>query len=232
MGQFQQTALKISRDPDWNCRRIVGLTGGIAMGKTTVAQYLTSTHQLPVLDADVYARKAVQPGSPALKAIVERYGEEILLTDGSSDRRRLGNIVFSNPEERLWLEAQIHPYVRDCLQAELHSLAQPPVIVVVIPLLFEANMTDLVTEVWVVRCSQAEQVERLMQRSSPQSAAGHRLTLEQAQARIKSQMPIEQKVAQATVVLDNSSTSEALFRQVDLALGRTGEESVSSSRYT
>lgn len=187
------------------------------MGKTTVAQYLASAHQLPVLDADVYAQKAVQPG-PILKAIVERYGQEMLLTDGSLDRRRLGNIVFSNPEERLWLEAQIHPYVRSCLQAELRSLAQHPVVVVVIPLLFEANMTDLVTEIWVIRCSQAEQVKRLMQRSSSQSASGQHLTLEQAQARIKSQMAIEQKVAQATVVLDNASTPEALFRQVDLAL--------------
>lgn len=217
MGQLQQTISDNSRDPDWRtCQRIIGLTGGIAMGKTTVAQYL-SAYQLPVLDADVYAQKAVQPGSAALKAIVERYGQEILLADGSLDRHRLGDTVFSDPEERLWLERQIHPYVRNCLQTELRSLTRHPVVIVVIPLLFEAKMTDLVTEVWVVRCSQAEQIKRLMQRSSSQSTA-RRLTLEQAQARIKSQMGIEQKVAQATVVLDNSATPEALFRQVDLAL--------------
>lgn len=217
MGQLQQTISDNSRDPDWRtCQRIIGLTGGIAMGKTTVAQYL-SAYQLPVLDADVYAQEAVQPGSAALKAIVERYGQEILLVDGSLDRYRLGNTVFSDPEERLWLERQIHPYVRNCLQTELRSLTRHPVVIVVIPLLFEAKMTDLVTEVWVVRCSQAEQIKRLMQRSSSQSTA-RRLTLEQAQARIKSQMGIEQKVAQATVVLDNSATPEALFRQVDLAL--------------
>lgn len=219
MGQLQQSVSEIDpRAPDRKAsQRIIGLTGGIAMGKTTVAQYLASTYQLPILDADIYAQKAVQPGSPALKAIVECYGQEILLTDGSLDRRRLGSIVFSSPEERLWLEAQIHPYVRNCLQAGLRSLAQYPVVVVIIPLLFEAKMTDLVTETWVVRCSQAEQIERLIQRSSSQSTAD-RLTLAQAQARINSQMGIEQKVAQATVVLENSSTPEALFRQVDLAL--------------
>lgn len=217
MGKSQQTTSDNSRSPDGRTgQRIIGLTGGIAMGKTTVAQYLAAAHNLPLLDADIYARAAVQPGSPALEAIVERYGSEILLPNGSLDRQQLGSIIFSDSAERLWLEAQIHPYVRNCLQADLYSLAQHPVVVAVIPLLFEANMTDLVTEIWVVHCSQTKQIERLIQRT--QSTNGHSLTMEQAQARISSQMPIEQKVAQATVILDNSSTLEALLEQIDLAL--------------
>lgn len=216
-GQISADYFRQLHGPDRQTgQRIIGLTGGIAMGKTTVAQYLASAHNLPLLDADIYARAAVRPGCPALEAIVERYGGEILLPDGSLDRQRLGSIIFSNSEERLWLEAQIHPHVRHRLQTDLYASAQHPVVVAVIPLLFEANMIDLVTEIWVVHCSQTEQTERLMQRTP--SAAGHSLTMKQAQARIKSQMPIEQKVAQATIVLDNSSTLEALFRQVDLAL--------------
>ena len=191
--------------------RIIGLTGGIATGKTTVAEYLASAYALPILDADIYAREAVQPGSPILVNIVDRFGSEILLPDARLNRSQLGEIIFSDPTERRWLESQIHPYVRDRLQAEQQALAQHPILVMVVPLLFEAKMTDLVTEIWVVSCSQTTQRSRLSQRD--------RLTLAQAQARIDSQMPLTQKVAQAEVVLDNSATLESLLQQVDAALG-------------
>ncbi len=192
-----------------NPSRIIGLTGGIATGKTTVSHYLATAYQLPVLDADVYAREAVQPGSSVLKAIVERYSSDILLPDGTLNRQKLGQIVFSSTDERRWLEQQIHPYVRDRLISAINELPLQTV-VLVIPLLFEAGMTDLVTQIWVVRCSQQQQQERLMQRDH--------LSREAAQARINSQMPIEDKAARADVVLNNSSTSEALLKQVDAAI--------------
>lgn len=197
----------------FTCRRIIGLTGGIGTGKTTVSHYLATTYQLPVLDADIFARVAVQLGSPVLRAIAERYGWDILLADGTLNRRQLGQIVFSNPSERRWLEQQIHPYVRDRFIEEIHDTPQQT-IVLVVPLLFEAGMTDLVTEIWVVRCSRQQQLERLMQRDQ--------LTLEQAQARISSQLPIEEKAARADVVLDNSSTHEDLLKQVDAAISKRG----------
>lgn len=200
--------------------RIIGLTGGISTGKSTVSHYLASAYHLPILDADIYAREAVQLGSPVLKAIAQRYGSDILLPDGTLNRRQLGQIVFGNPDERRWLEQQIHPYVRDRFVAAINELlcknnlvVQHATAVLVVPLLFEAGMTDLVTEIWVVRCSEQQQLERLMQRD--------KLTLEQAQARINSQMPIEEKVARADVVLDNSSSLEGLLKQVDQAIKRT-----------
>lgn len=202
-------------------KRIIGLTGGIGTGKSTVSNYLASIHRLPVLDADVYARVAVQPGSPVLSQIAERYGAGVLLSDRTLNRRRLGEIVFSNPAERRWLEQQIHPYVRDRFFAELDALEaqQYPTVVLVVPLLFEAGMTNFVTEIWVVYCSPAQQLERLIKRDRALAAPHEpRLTLEQAQARINSQMPIEEKCAQADFILDNSSTLEALLKQVDLAL--------------
>lgn len=192
--------------------RIIGLTGGISTGKTTVSHYLATTYQLPVLDADIYAREAVQLGSPVLKAIAQRYGSDILLPDGTLNRRQLGQIVFSSPNERRWLEQQIHPYVRARLVEAMHELPPQNTPVLVVPLLFEAGMTELVTEIWVVYCSEQQQIERLMQRDQ--------LTLEQVQARINSQIPIEEKAARADVVLDNSSTLEALLRQVDAAVTR------------
>lgn len=189
-------------------KRIIGLTGGIATGKTTVSNYLAHRYQLPVLDADIYAREAVQVGSPIHSKICDRYGSGVQLPDGTLNRKRLGEIVFSNPAQRQWLEQQIHPYVRDRFQSELNTLVAPTVVLVV-PLLFEAGMTDLVTEIWVVSCSAEQQLRRMIERD--------RLSLEQAQFRINSQIPLEEKVARADVVLDNSSTPEALLKQVDLA---------------
>ncbi|NER98462.1 MAG: dephospho-CoA kinase, partial [Symploca sp. SIO1B1] len=178
-------------------KRLIGLTGGIGTGKTTVSNYLAQTYQLPVLDADIYAREAVQLGSPILEQIFERYGLEMQLPDGKLNRQRLGEIVFSNPEQMQWLEQQIHPYVRDRFQAELAKLIAP-IVVLVIPLLFEAGLTNLVTEIWVVSCSAQQQLKRISQRNN--------LSLEQAQSRINSQLPLAEKVTRADVVLDNSST--------------------------
>jgi dephospho-CoA kinase len=195
-------------------QRIIGLTGGIGMGKTTISNYLSSVHKLPVLDADLYAREAVEPGSTVLAEIAERYGSGVLHSSGSLDRKRLAEIIFDSLAERLWLEQRVHPYVRDRLERNLKVLLDQhhSKIVLVIPLLFEARMTDLVTEIWVVRCPKARQVERLRQRD--------RLTLEQAQARISSQMPIDRKVSRADLVIENSTNLESLFRQVDLALAQ------------
>jgi dephospho-CoA kinase len=190
-------------------KRIIGLTGAIATGKTTVTNYLASTYNLPILDADIYAREAVSLGSPILGAIAQRYGQEILLADGSLNRQKLGEIIFNRQDERNWIDNLIHPHVRDrFLKAITESSSQ--ILVLVVPLLFEAGMTDLVTEIWVVYCSEEQQLQRLIQRNH--------LNKEQAQARIKSQLPIEEKVAHADVILDNSSTLEALLKQINLAL--------------
>lgn len=197
--------------------RIIGLTGGCGMGKTTVSEYLKVVHGLPILDADLYARKSVEPGSQVLTKIVERYGISVLLPTAALDRARLAEIVFNSAPERQWLEQQIHPYVRDRLEASLRQITEQgcTTVILVIPLLFEARMTDLVTEIWVVHSGNEQQVERLQRRDQ--------LNLEQIHARINSQMPIQKKIEQATVVLDNSSTPEALFQQVDQALNLSSQ---------
>jgi len=197
--------------------RLIGLTGGIGTGKTTVSNYLARTHNLPVWDADIYARQAVEPNSPVLDALVDRYGPDLLLPDGSLDRPALGDIIFHNLTERRWVEAQIHPFVRDRFRENCEALRNTPspgepTAVLAVPLLFEAEMTDLATEIWVVYCPPEQQRLRLIGRH------GSSLTPEQIQARIESQMPLEEKCRRADVVLDNSSSLEALYEQCDRAI--------------
>jgi dephospho-CoA kinase len=195
--------------------RIIGLTGGIATGKTAVSNYLADTYKFPILDADIYAREAVHPGSPILDSIVERYGAGILLSDRHLNRPELGNIIFCNPAERQWLEQQIHPYVRrrliETTQSYISQLSlvstSTLTVVLVVPLLFEAKMTDLCTEIWVVYCSPSVQLERLMQRDG--------LNVDRSNARINTQLPIIEKCQKADFVLDNSSTLDSLFVQID-----------------
>jgi dephospho-CoA kinase len=192
---------------------IIGLTGGIAMGKTALSDYLHQAYQLPVLDADLYARAAVAPGTAGLDAIFQRYGTGLRRPDGSLDRRQLGAIVFANSAERHWLEQQIHPYVRQQMQADAqqHRTSDPHIpIVFVIPLLFEADLTHWVSEIWVVYCPQIQQLQRLMARES--------LTEAEARLRIAAQIPIGQKCDRADVVLINEGTVAALEEGADRAL--------------
>ncbi|MBD2296538.1 dephospho-CoA kinase [Anabaena sphaerica FACHB-251] len=187
-------------------KRLIGLTGGIATGKSTVANYLATTYNLPILDADIYAREAVSVGSPILAQIAQHYGKEILLPDDNLNRLKLGEIIFNQPEERDWVENIIHPYVRNCFSQAIHE-SSANTLVLVIPLLFEAGLENLVSEIWVVSCSAEQQKQRLIQRNN--------LTDEQAAARINSQLAITEKIARADVVLDNSSSLESLLQQVD-----------------
>lgn len=190
-------------------KRLIGLTGGIGTGKTTVSNYLRDQYALPVLDADVYAREAVTLGSPILLAIIQRYGARLKLPDGQLNRSALGEIIFNNPQEKQWLESQIHPFVRDRFAQELQHLTSN-IVVLSIPLLFEANLMALVTEIWVVSCDRSRQIERLQQRNG--------LTPQQAAARINSQMPLTQKIALADLVLTNDAGLAELYAQVDVAI--------------
>ncbi|KKJ01573.1 dephospho-CoA kinase [Prochlorothrix hollandica] len=200
-------------------RRLIGLTGGIATGKTTVSSYLGTVHQLPILDADRYAREAVQPNSAILQRVVDRYGSDILADGEHLDRHKLANTVFHDETERHWLESQIHPYVNQCFLDVMAALHDQPTLVLVIPLLFEAGLTEQVSEIWVVACSEEQQRQRLMQRDQ--------LNLEEAQARIESQMPLAEKCNRAQVVLDNSGDRDALLAQIDRALLSAPAPSVS-----
>lgn len=185
---------------------LIGLTGGIATGKTTVANYLSDRYGFPILDADIYAKEAVEVDSPIFQEIVKRYGSEIQLENRALNRTKLGDIIFNDHEEKKWLEAQIHPYVRKRFEEVIESLDNQ-IIILSIPLLIEANLTHLVSEIWVVYCDVKQQIQRLQQRN--------KLTEEQAIARIKNQLPLTEKITRADVVLDNSGSLEYLYQQID-----------------
>lgn len=190
-------------------KRLIGLTGGIATGKSTVSNYLAKTHSLPILDADIYAREATALGSPILTKIQARYGQEILDSNGELNRAKLGDLIFTNSQEKQWLESQIHPFVRQKFDSNLQQLEQP-IIILSIPLLFEANLTSLVTEIWVVYCSTAQQISRLISRNG--------LTLEQARDRLQNQWPLSEKIKKADVLLDNRKDLSFLYKQIEEVL--------------
>jgi dephospho-CoA kinase len=196
-----------------NVRKVLGLTGGIGTGKTVASSYLANRYGFPILDADCYAREAVLKESDPWRAIVRQYGPEILNADDTLNRSRLAQIIFQDSAQRQWVEALIHPFVRHRFQEMQERLATQPVIVMAIPLLFEAGMTDLVSEIWVVVCRPEQQLSRLMQRDH--------LTQQEAQARIDSQMPMAEKCDRADVVLDNSGSLSALHAQIDQALRKS-----------
>ena len=198
--------------PRWSGpQRRIGLTGSIASGKSTVAQWLEQ-QGLPVLDADVYAREALAPGGSGARAVIERYGEAVRARgtepDASViDRAALGQIVFNARQEREWLEQLVHPLVRQRFNAELTALSDQPTVVLVIPLLFEAGLEGLCSEVWLVDCELDQQLQRLRQRDGLSDAA--------AQARMAAQWPLERKRSLADRVINNRSDAFALQKQLE-----------------
>jgi len=187
---------------------IIGLTGGIASGKSTVTDMLRGFGAY-VVDADVWARKVVEPKSDGLREIVEVFGSDILEPDGSLSRPKLGQIIFTNREARAKLNAITHPRVRAGMNQEtqfyLETHPDEPVIWDV-PLLFEGETHKLVDQTIVVYVNPNLQLERLMARNG--------YSREEAEARISSQMPIDEKKKLATYVIDNSGTLTETREQV------------------
>jgi dephospho-CoA kinase len=183
----------------------VGLTGGIASGKTVVSDRLEQLGAV-VIDADLLAREVVEPGTPALSAIVDRFGTSVLAGD-ALDRAALGRVVFADPVDRRDLEQIIHPAVR-ARAAEIEQAAAADAVVVhVIPLLVETGQQHDFDLVVVVDVDHGTQLARLQDRSS--------LTAEEAEARLSAQATREERLAAADVVLGNSGTVEELQRDVD-----------------
>ncbi len=191
--------------------RVVGLTGGIASGKSAVAELLAEKGAI-IVDADVLAREVVELGTPGLVAIVRRFGPGVLLPDGRLDRAALGEIVFSDAAARADLNAIVHPAVR-ARAAELTAAASGDAVVVqVIPLLVETGQQASFDDVIVVDVDPAVQRARLMARNG--------LTRDQADARIAAQSSRAERLAAASVVIDNSGSLADLRPRVEEAWPR------------
>lgn len=184
----------------------VALTGGIASGKTTVAN-LFAAHGIPLVDSDLIAREVVEPGQPALAAVAEAFGSDVLGADGRLDRRRLRDIIFSEPTARVRLEAILHPAIRAEMARQSAAAAEAgPYQVLVIPLLAEGGRRDRADRVLVVDVPEALQVERLMARDT--------VSREQAQASLQAQASRADRLAIADDVVTNTGRIEDLREQV------------------
>ncbi|ASA20338.1 dephospho-CoA kinase [Paenibacillus donghaensis] len=194
---------------------IMGLTGGIASGKSTVSAMFVN-RGAGLVDADVIAREVMLPGSGVLEAAVQQFGSGILQVDGTLNRARLGEIVFRDPVAREQLNAITHPAIRQETNRQMHSLesAGSALVIVDIPLLYESGLETMFGQIIVVYVPRSMQLTRLMERNS--------LTLEQAEGRLKAQMDIELKRRRADVVIDNSGGLADTERQVALLWDRLG----------
>lgn len=193
---------------------IIGLTGGIASGKSTVSA-LFVREGAALVDADVIAREVMLPGHPVLVAAVQAFGERILRPDGSLDRAGLGDIVFRDPGALQTLNNLTHPAIRREIRERMRVLEREDpqrLVIVDIPLLYESELDTLFEQIIVVYVPRRVQLARLMERSG--------MTLEQAEDRIAAQMDIELKRRRATYVIDNSGGLEATEHQVASLLDR------------
>lgn len=176
---------------------VIGLTGGIASGKSTVSKMLAELGAF-ILDADKIAHEVMEPQKPAWHDIINYFGEEILLSDQTINRTKLGEKIFNNENARTKLEAIMHPRIKQRIFEKMTCFAQcdGKCLVLDVPLLYEVGWQDMADEIWVVYVDQDVQIQRLMKRNG--------LSLEQAMVRIKSQMDLVEKAKYANVIIDNN----------------------------
>lgn len=186
----------------------IGLTGGIACGKSTVAELLQDLGAA-VIDADLEAKLLMRPGLPVWSSLVHEFGSGILNFDQSINSRRLGNIVFADKQALAKLNALVHPQVLEVISGKIRGYqaeARWPAIVLDAALLFEAGADKLVDCIWVVSVNRQTQIQRLMERDKIEYC--------QALQRIEAQMPLADKIARADVVIDNTGTRRETWEQV------------------
>ncbi|MBF0706284.1 MULTISPECIES: dephospho-CoA kinase [Bacillales] len=185
----------------------IGLTGGIASGKSTVAEMIRR-YNIPIIDADVMARKVVEPGEPALEEIFRLFGEEMKDDNGGLDRKKLGSVIFKDDDKRKQLNRVLHPAIRKGMLDEAAAYKEQGNAHVVfdIPLLFESKLTHMVDQTLLVYVNADVQLKRLVERDGS--------TEEEATDRIHSQLPIEQKKKLADEVIDNMGTREETDKQL------------------
>ena len=189
--------------------KIIGITGGIGSGKSTVSSYLTAKGY-PVYDADEMSRGLTRDGSPVLKEIGAAFGEDLIRPNGSLDRQALARVVFADPEKRRTLEAIVTARVGDLMTEALarEEKKGTKVAFMDVPLLFETGWDSRCDQVWVVTAAREVRIRRVMDRDG--------LSLDQVEARMRNQMPDEEKTARAQAVIDNSGSRAATLAQLDV----------------
>jgi len=184
---------------------IVGLTGGIGSGKSTVSQGFQKLG-IASVDADYASRAVVEPGMPALSEIAQHFGDNFLLANGELDRAALRAVIFADAEEKAWLERLLHPLIRDWIKGQLQS-AKGPYVILESPLLFETNQFELVNTVLLIDLPVELQLERASMRDSSET--------EQIQHIIDSQMSREEKLSKADWIFDNALNQDTMTKRIE-----------------
>ncbi len=183
---------------------VIGLTGGIACGKTTASNFFAE-QGIEIIDADIAAREVVAPGEPALTEIATRFGDEVLQPDGSLDRKKMRELVFADADKRKQLEAILHPRIRQRLRKQLQQ-AKGPYVIFSVPLMFESGLDQLTDRVLVIDVSPEVQRQRLIERDGS--------SVEQANAIVRAQMPREERNSRADDIVDNSTNLDDFISQL------------------
>ncbi len=184
---------------------VIGLTGGIASGKTTVANLFKQQFNIDIVDADIVAREVVEPSTPGLNAIIEHFGSDIVREDKTLDRAKLRERIFSNPDEKAWLNNLLHPIIREKMLEDLQQVTSDYALLVV-PLLIENKLDSLCDRVLVVDVDPNTQISRTMKRDN--------VSEEQAQAILASQASRQQRLDIADDVVKNNPDDQELLLQV------------------
>ncbi len=192
---------------------LIGLTGGIGAGKSTVSNYLIEKGY-PVLDADKVAREIVEPGTETLKKLADVFGKDIINLDGSLNRAGLAKIVFSDPEKKERLDEIMHDKVIEILLSRAKKIIQP-IVFIDVPLLYESGMDKYVDQVWLVDAHEEIRIERVVDRDGSKRS--------DVEKRMFFQMDSEEKISKSHVVLDNSKDKEYLYTQINDAINSIRE---------
>ena len=193
-----------------NKQRRIGLTGGIASGKTTITNYIRKHKNVPILDADNLSRDLIKPNTYGYKKILDYFGNKIIDNKNNSERpinrKLLRNIIFKHSESKEWIEKLLHPLIKEKMIEECSQYKNTQTLVLVIPLLFEAKFEDICTEIWLVKCPRETQKNRLMTRD--------KLSEKEAYDSINLQLSFEEKRKFSDIILDNSDDQNKWIKTI------------------
>ena len=192
-----------------NKQRRIGLTGGIASGKSTIANYIKKYRDIPILDADQYSRELIKPKSNCYKKVLAYFGPQIVDEYSSGNeinRALLKKIIFENSIHRKWIQNLLHPLIKEKMIEKCNLYKNHAIILLVIPLLFEAKFENICTEIWLVKCSELEQIQRLVERD--------KISEKEARSINKLQFTFEEKRELSDVILDNSDHKNRWIEKV------------------
>jgi len=191
-------------------QRRIGLTGGIASGKTTITNYIRKHKNIPILDADHLSRELIKPNTYGYKKILDYFGNKIIDNNNNSEklinRKLLRNIIFKNSESKEWIEKLLHPLIKEKMIEECSQYKNNETIVLVIPLLFEAKFEDICTEIWLVKCPKELQKKRLIKRD--------KISEKEAYESINLQLSFEEKRKFSDIILDNSDDQNKWIKTI------------------